>query len=114
MAPHPVREVDAPTAKDLIDEGAFLLDVREHDEWEAGRAPLATHIPLGQLAARQDELPRDTTVVAVCRVGGRSAQAAGAMARAGYDVVNLDGGMQAWADAGLPVVRDDDEPGAVI
>ncbi len=53
-------------------------------------------------------------MVAVCRVGGRSQTATVALRRAGYDVVNLAGGMHAWAAAGQPVVTGDGSPGRVI
>ena len=92
----------------------FLLDVREDDEWQAGHAPGAQHIPLGQLGSRFEELPKDRAIVAICRVGGRSARATEALRGAGYDVVNLTGGMRAWAAAGKPVVTDDGSTGSVI
>ena len=98
----------------MVDEGALMLDVREDDEWNAGRAPRATHIALGDLVARQEEIPTDVPIVAVCRTGGRSGQAASAMAGAGYDVVNLAGGMEAWSARGLPVVTQDGGQGDVI
>ena len=91
---------------------ALLLDVREHEEWAHGRAPGAVHVPMGEL--RQDTVPRDRPVLAVCRVGGRSAAVAQALDSLGYDVRNVAGGMQEWAAAGLPVVRDGDEPGVVV
>lgn len=59
---------------------------------------------MGLLAERADELPTDRTLVCICRVGGRSGAVAGALAGAGYDVRNVDGGMLAWEMAGLPVV----------
>jgi rhodanese-related sulfurtransferase len=91
---------------------ALLLDVREHEEWAAGRAPGALHVPMGEL--RQDTLPRDRPVLAVCRVGGRSAAVAQALEQLGYDVANVTGGMLAWSAAGLPVVREGDAPGTVL
>jgi rhodanese-related sulfurtransferase len=86
-----------------VPDGAWLLDVREDDEWSAGHAPGATHIPLGQLNARATEVPRDQTVYVICRSGGRSARAAFALAASGWDVVNVAGGMQDWAAAGRPM-----------
>lgn len=87
-----------------------LLDVREPDEWVAGHIDGAVHVPMGQLAARQDEIATDREVVCVCRSGGRSGQVAAALQQAGYDAHNLDGGMQAWSRAGLPFVSDDGAP----
>lgn len=96
--------MDARTAHELIDgDGAILLDVREPKEWDAGHAPGAVHIPLGDLGARAGELPGDRTIVAVCRSGGRSQKATDTLRAAGYTVENLDGGMKAWHGAGLPL-----------
>ena len=108
-----IEEIDAGTADAQVEAGAFLLDVRNPDEWEAGHAPAATLVPLGVLADRVAELPTDRRIVVVCRSGGRSARAAEALVGAGYDAVNLIGGMQAWAELGLPVVTDAGGPGAV-
>lgn len=109
-----VPEVSAGDGAALVEAGAFLLDVREQEEWDAGHAPGAHHIPLSQLGARASEVPEDRQVVAVCKMGGRSAAATDALNRAGYDVVNLAGGMQAWAEAGLAVVSAEGAPGTVI
>src|SRR5262249_51910632 len=98
----------------LVEDGAFLLDVREADEWDAGHAPQATWIPLGEVSARAGELPRSTRIVAVCRSGGRSRAVAAALLEAGYDAVNVDGGMRAWATEDFEVVASDGLPGVVI
>jgi rhodanese-related sulfurtransferase len=84
--------------------GSVLLDVREQDEWDAGHAPQALHIPLAELPDRVGELPEDVRAIVVCHSGGRSARATAWLTQGGYDAVNLDGGMIAWARAGLPVV----------
>ncbi|MFM8304209.1 MAG: rhodanese-like domain-containing protein [Actinomycetota bacterium] len=107
------EEIDPGAAHALVDGGAFLLDVRNDDEWEVGHAPAATLVPLGQLSERHTELPADRRIVVVCRSGGRSGQATEALVAAGYDAVNLAGGMQAWAALGLPVVTDAGGPGGV-
>jgi rhodanese-related sulfurtransferase len=114
VTPPTVEDIDPTTARALVADGAFLLDVREDDEWTAGRAPDAVHIPMGQIVDRLDEVPSDQVVVCLCRVGGRSASVAGALAGQGYDVRNVAGGMQAWEKAGFPVVADGDTPGTVI
>lgn len=108
-----LAEVGPEEALELIAAGAYLLDVREPDEWDAGHAPQAHHIPLGDLEARYPEVPSDQVVVCVCRGGGRSARAAMALATVGYETVNLAGGMRAWAAADLPVIGDEDD-GTVI
>jgi rhodanese-related sulfurtransferase len=109
-----LAEVGPEEAATLLAEGAFLLDVREPDEWEAGHATAAIHIPLGDLEQRHNEVPQDRTIVCVCRGGGRSARAAVALAGIGYETINLAGGMRAWNEAGLAVVGSDGSPGTVI
>lgn len=115
MTPDPVVvDIQPAHARLLMDGGAVLLDVREDDEWQAGHAPDAVHVAMGQVAERVGELPSGRTVVCICRVGGRSASVAGALAGAGYDVRNVEGGMLAWELAGLPVTTDDGGVGRVI
>ena len=97
-----VREVPAVGVPD----GAWLLDVREDDEWTAGYAPGARHIPLGQLGARTAEIPQDQVVYVICRSGARSARAAQALSAAGWDAINVAGGMQDWAAAGRAMATD--------
>ena len=83
---------------------AVLLDVREASELAGGRIAGSTHIPLGQLPTRACELDRSRPVIAVCRSGGRSSQAARLLAAQGYDVANLDGGMTRWIAEERPTV----------
>jgi rhodanese-related sulfurtransferase len=74
----------------------FLLDVREPSECAAGMIPGAVNIPMGELAARGREVPRDREIVVICRSGNRSGMVCLALARAGLPVSNLAGGMIAW------------------
>ncbi|MFH8567680.1 rhodanese-like domain-containing protein [Streptomyces sp. NPDC017993] len=108
----PTVGVDALTSED------FLLDVRENDEWEAGHAEGALHIPMSEFVARYGELteaaPEDGKVYVLCRVGGRSAQVAQYLIQQGLDAVNVDGGMQAWEAAGRPVSDGKGGAGTVI
>jgi rhodanese-related sulfurtransferase len=109
----PVETVDPVQARALIEAGAYLLDVRELDEWDAGHAPEAHHIPLGELQERFSDVPVGGTIVCVCRVGGRSARAAAALGAVGYRAINLAGGMVEWNEVGFPVTSDSG-PGQVI
>lgn len=96
-------------ARDIADH-AVMVDVREQDEWDAGHAPGAVHIPLGDLPARLGELPDDTeTVPVICRSGNRSGRAVVWLVQQGFDVANVVGGMQAWAaaDKGMVGTRGD-------
>ncbi len=101
------------TAAD-VPEGAVLLDVREQDEWDAGHAPGALHVPLGDLPSRLGDLPADAELQVLCRAGGRAARAAAWLQENGYDAVVVDGGMGAWQDAGRPVVAEGDEAPRVL
>jgi rhodanese-related sulfurtransferase len=85
---------------------ARFLDVREPDEWDAGHIDGALHIPLAELPARVAELPDDEGLVVVCRTGGRSGRATAWLVQNGYEAVNLDGGMGAWAASGRPMVSE--------
>jgi rhodanese-related sulfurtransferase len=101
------RDISVLEAAQLVDAGeAVLLDVREPDEWRTVLAPAALHIPMRQLSTSTDRLPADGTIVCICHVGMRSAIVADALVNAGYDAVNVRGGMDAWQAAGLPVERD--------
>lgn len=98
-----------------VGDGAYLLDVREEDEWVAGHAPGAHHLPMMEIPARLSEVPQDGQVVVVCRVGVRSAQVVAYLRGHGWDnVVNLDGGLQDWAAAGRRLVSEDGQPARVI
>jgi rhodanese-related sulfurtransferase len=100
-------------AQDVLRDGAVLVDVREKSEWDAGHAPKAKHHPLGGLATSMERLPQDRTIVVVCRSGNRSARATKVLAKAGFDAVNLTGGMTAWKAAGLPIVSSRGKKGSV-
>ncbi|WP_369216921.1 rhodanese-like domain-containing protein [Streptomyces flavofungini] len=103
---------------DDLANGDFLLDVREDDEWQAGHAADALHIPMSEFVARYGELteaaPQDGRVNVICRSGGRSAQVTMYLAQQGIDAANVAGGMEAWAAAGRPVVDAKGEPGTVV
>ncbi len=97
-------DVPTTTVSEVADD-AVVIDVREPDEWAAGHAPNAVHVPLGDLPDRVGDLP-DTdggSVPVVCRSGSRSARAVAWLTRQGFDVVNLDGGMRAWEASGKPL-----------
>jgi rhodanese-related sulfurtransferase len=91
----------------LAADEAVLIDVREPYEWDAGRIAGAQHIELERLGGRADDLPKDKPVIFQCRVGRRSALATEAFRAVGYDAYNMRGGIQAWADEGLPLEPDD-------
>lgn len=94
-----VQGVPSPLTEDVV-----LLDVREPHEWAAGHVDGAVHIPLGELPVRLGELDPTTRTLVICHLGGRSARATQWLQAQGYDATNVDGGMEAWEAAGLPIV----------
>src|SRR5688500_3008747 len=83
-----------------------IIDVREFPEFAAGHIASARLVPLGELDAHSNELDQNTPVVCVCRSGKRSAQAASKLLARGFrDVAQLEGGLIAWEQNGLPLTR---------
>jgi rhodanese-related sulfurtransferase len=98
-------EISAAEASAKRDAGAFVLDVREPDEWKESHIPGSTLIPLGELAARVKDVPRDREVIVVCRSGNRSRTGRTLLINADFtQVTSLAGGLTAWAAANLPTV----------
>ena len=100
------RDITPEQADALVRDGAQLIDVREDDEWEAGRIGGARHIVLGEVASQAPTIDQERPVVFYCRVGARSAMAADAFRRGGYDAYSLAGGLEAWAGQGKPLEPD--------
>jgi rhodanese-related sulfurtransferase len=105
--PQPVglpAEISVAEAAAKREAGAFVLDVRTPEEWADFHAPGSTLIPLDQLAARVNEVPRDQEVVVVCRSGNRSQQGRDILLNAGFtQVTSMAGGLNEWRAAGYPV-----------
>jgi rhodanese-related sulfurtransferase len=83
----------------------FLLDVRQPEEFREGHIAGAKLIPLGELRTRINELPKDKEIVCICASGSRSSSATRQLASAGYQVINMKGGMFIWQRAALPVKK---------
>jgi hydroxyacylglutathione hydrolase len=105
----PFDNITPEQARELIAQGALVIDVRQPDEWMSGHIPQAELIPLdgiylfGKALADQ---PKDRDVILVCEMGQRSLVAAEIALVAGYQRVhNLVGGMNAWRRRGLPLER---------
>ena len=81
----------------------LLIDVRQPNEYKAGHIRQAKHIPLGQLSQRMHDLPQGREIICVCRSGSRSGSAVRQLEKAGFNAINLKGGMIGWQRAGLPV-----------
>jgi len=105
----PSREISTLAATHLLNkENPLVLDVREANEFDGGRLPNATHIPLSQLKDRGGEIAKHVArpVIVYCDSGARGAAAVAALGRLGFTrVQSLRGGFRAWKDAGLPVSK---------
>ncbi len=100
------QTIDVQDASRRQAAGALLVDVRERAEWQQGHAPKAKLIPLGPLANRLTEIPRERDVLLICRSGNRSGSAQRQLLQPGDErASNVSGGMNAWMSAGLPVER---------
>jgi rhodanese-related sulfurtransferase len=100
--------VDVKQAQSMSQQGALLLDVREPAEYAAIHAPNAKLIPLGEVGLRLKEIEayKDKPIAVICRSGRRSAKAVAILQEAGFSqVVNVQGGTNAWEQAGLEVIR---------
>ncbi len=104
----PELEVTPQRTRELLDSGeALVVDVREPYEREAGHIQGSRHIELERLASQASTIDPDRPVVFYCRLGARSAMAAQAFRRAGYDAYTMTGGLTAWHERGLPLEPED-------
>ncbi|GIV63520.1 MAG: rhodanese-like domain-containing protein [Chloroflexota bacterium] len=98
-------EISVAQAAQLREQGAFVLDVRQPEEWNELHVPGATLIPLDQLPQRVNEVPKDKEIVVICRSGNRSQAGRDILLQAGYEkVTSVSGGILAWRNAGYPTV----------
>ncbi len=99
------REISVQEAAAKRDAGAFILDVRQPNEWNQYHIAGATLIPLDELPSRLNELPRDQQIVVVCHSGNRSAKGRDILLNAGFtQVTSMAGGLIQWQAAGYPTV----------
>lgn len=109
-------EIDLATLPALLDPATvnqiraradvLVIDVREQAEYNEGHIPGITLIPMGEIPNRLAEIPKDKTVVVTCHSGNRSSQVAGYLQQQGFtNIHDMQGGLVAWQQAGLPVER---------
>jgi rhodanese-related sulfurtransferase len=96
-----VPEVTATEAKQIIERGSQLIDIRTDVEYAAGHIPGASHIPLSDVPRESAGLDKDQPIVIYCRSGNRSGPAADAFAASGWDAHSIEGGLLGWAEAGF-------------
>lgn len=96
----PIPEVDVAELARAHAGDAYVLDVRQPDEYEDGHVPGAVLVPLDQLESRLDEVPKDEHLYVICKSGGRSAAAVSLLTQAGYQATNVAGGTMGWIEAG--------------
>jgi rhodanese-related sulfurtransferase len=100
-----ITDIDVETLAARKDE-AFLLDVREPNEYRRGHVSGAINIPQAELATRLDEAPRERPILVICQTGSRSRHATQFLLQTGYtDVANVLSGTSGWRRAGKPLVR---------
>lgn len=100
----PFTRISVDEAKEMMNDGAAVIDVREPHEYSAGHVPKASLLPVNSVFARREELPKDQDVIFVCQIGQRSALACEMAAASGLTrIFNLEGGTEAWINAGQPV-----------
>ena len=81
----------------------FIVDVRQPDEYRAGHIAGSKLIPLGELSKRLNELPKDKEIICVCQSGNRSGSATRTLVGAGFNAVNMQGGIISWRRANFQV-----------
>jgi rhodanese-related sulfurtransferase len=100
-------EVSAAEAKQIIDSGSQLIDVRTDVEYDAGHIPGARHVPLSDVQRESAALDKGQPLVLYCRAGNRSAPAADAFVASGWDAHSIEGGLEAWREAGFELEPED-------
>ena len=98
------KEISVSEAYEKYKQGAFFIDVRTQEEWNEFHAPNTSLVPLDQLSARLNEIPKDREIVVVCRSGNRSQQGRDILLNAGFtNVTSMQGGLSDWRAAGYPI-----------
>ena len=100
-------EVDVQTVYDIQDrDDVYVIDVREQSEYDEKHIPGVTLLPMSEIQGRVNEIPTDKEVILTCRSGNRSGQVTQFLQQNGFDNVhNMQGGIVAWEQAGLPVEK---------
>ena len=105
----PVSTIGAVELNDRLKNGKrpLVIDVRRPDEYRTGHIVGAKLVPLNKLSIRMKELPQSREIFCVCASGNRSSSATRMLVKAGFNAVNVKGGMNSWRRANLPVKKGD-------
>jgi rhodanese-related sulfurtransferase len=105
----PVSTINALELNERLRNGKrpVVIDVRQPDEYRTGHIIGAKLIPLNKLGSRMKELPQSGEIICVCASGNRSGSATRMLVKAGFNAVNMKGGMLSWRRASLPVKKGD-------
>lgn len=105
----PVSTIGATELNDRLKNGKrpIVIDVRQPDEYRTGHILGAKLIPLNKLNSRMEELPQNREIVCVCASGNRSSSATRMLVKAGFNAINMKGGIASWRQADLPVKKGD-------
>lgn len=105
----PVPSIHALDLNERLKNGKrpLVLDVRQREEYRSGHIAGAKLIPLNELGGRLKELPQNREIICVCASGSRSSSATRLLTGAGYNAINMKGGMSAWRRANLAVKKGD-------
>jgi rhodanese-related sulfurtransferase len=99
------ESVTPEQAKEISDQGAYFIDVREPHEYKTGHAPSAVNVPLGSLDRRLGSIPKEREILVICQSGARSASASAFLAKAGYTVFDVKGGTMNWRRSGQRISK---------
>jgi rhodanese-related sulfurtransferase len=92
---------------EMLEAGEVLIiDIREAKEWEHGRVPGARHFEIDEVSLNADSIDKSKPVVFQCRTGSRSEMVAAAFRQSGWDAYNMEDGLRAWEEQGLPLEPD--------
>lgn len=103
----PISTIQALELNDRLKNGKrpVVIDVRRPDEYKTGHIVGAKLIPLNELNSHMKDLPRNREIICVCASGNRSGSATRMLVKAGFNAVNMKGGMNSWRQANLPVKK---------
>lgn len=101
------QEVSIDQLTTALNEGAYLIDVREDWEYQDGHVTEAIHMPLNSVSENLGALPKDKKIWIICQAGGRSMTAANYLEAQGFDVVSVAGGTGDWIAAGKEISSGD-------